>query len=65
VDLPHGDDCSPEGAKSSAVFQLLVQKGLQDTKGSFVWDKTPSSVTVNEEVKNFEYNEKMLKKNIN
>ena len=26
---------------SSAVFQLLVQRGLVDTEGNFIWDKTP------------------------
>jgi hypothetical protein len=43
----------------------LVQKGLVDSNGAFVWDKTPSSATVNEEVKRFWYSEKMLKKNVN
>jgi hypothetical protein len=46
------------------VYQLLLQRGIVDHNGAFVWDKTPASVTVNEEVKKFWYSEKMLKGNL-
>jgi hypothetical protein len=36
-----------------------------DQNGAFLWDKTPSTVVVNEEVKKFWYSEKMLKNNLN
>jgi hypothetical protein len=65
VNLPPDDRCSPGSAKASVVFQLLVQKGLVDSESAFVWDKTPSSAAVNEEVKRFWYSEKILKNNIN
>jgi hypothetical protein len=65
INLPPDDCCSPRSAKASAVFQLMIQKGLVDCKCAFVWDKNPSSVAVNEEVKRFWYSEKMLNKNIN
>jgi hypothetical protein len=65
MEAPPGDGCSPEGAKASAVYQLLLRKGLVDKNGAFVWDKTLVSVDVNDEVKKFWYSKKMLKNNLN
>jgi hypothetical protein len=33
--------------KSFCCLPVAGKKGLVDTKGAFVWDKTPSSATVN------------------
>jgi hypothetical protein len=65
METPLGENYSPQGAKASVVYQLLLQKGLVDHNGAFVWDKTPATVVVNEEVKKFWYSEKMLKNNLN
>jgi hypothetical protein len=65
MEAPPGENCSPEGAIAYAVYQLPLQKGLGDQNGAFVWDKTPTIVVVNGEVKKFWYSEKMLKNNLN
>jgi hypothetical protein len=64
MEAPLGENCSPEGAIAYAVYQLPLQKGLGDQNGAFVWDKTPTIVVVNGEVKKFWYSEKMLKNNL-
>jgi hypothetical protein len=64
METPLGENCFPQDANASAVYQLLLQKGLVDHNGAFVWDKTPANVTVNEEVKKLWYSEKMLKGNL-
>ncbi|KAM0878610.1 hypothetical protein ACQ4PT_034759 [Festuca glaucescens] len=61
---PHSEDVgSGDDSSASAVFQLLVQKGVVDKTGAFVWDNSPKSAEVASEVKNFSYSEKMLSDN--
>ncbi|KAM0913258.1 hypothetical protein ACQ4PT_012275 [Festuca glaucescens] len=61
---PHSEDVGlGDDSSASAVFQLLVQKGVVDKTCAFVWDNSPKSAEVASEVKNFSYSEKMLSDN--
>jgi hypothetical protein len=40
-------------SNASAVFQLLVQKGVVDKEGCFIWEKSAVQASVLEETKRF------------
>ncbi|KAK1646729.1 hypothetical protein QYE76_064534 [Lolium multiflorum] len=61
METPLGENCAPPESSVADVYQKLIQRGLVDQEGAFVWDKTPVSITASEEVKKFWYSEKMLK----
>ncbi|KAK1606173.1 hypothetical protein QYE76_029846 [Lolium multiflorum] len=64
MEAPLGENYAPPETSAAGVYQILLQRGLVDQEGAFVWDKTPVSCTASEEVKKFWYSEKMLKGNL-
>jgi hypothetical protein len=64
MDEPLGENCAPPESSTAEVYQKLLQKGLVDQEGAFVWDKTPVSAAASEEVKKFWYSEKLLQGNL-
>jgi hypothetical protein len=38
MEIPLGENCAPQEASVAAVYQLLLQRGMVDHKGAFVWD---------------------------